>query len=147
MRNMIKLLFISTLLFSFNSLAKSPIYTGYFSSDAVSGYDTVAYFTESKAVKGLSKFKYKYKGENWYFSNEKHLALFKAEPEKYAPQYGGYCAYAVAKNSTASSDPEQWSIENGKLYLNYNADIKQTWLQDKAAYIEKADQHWPNVLN
>jgi len=147
MRHVIKLFFISTLLFSFNSIAKSPIYTGYFSSDAVSGYDTVAYFTQSKAVKGSKKYKYKYKGENWYFSSAEHLALFKATPTKYEPQYGGYCAYAIAKNTTASADPEQWSIEGGKLYLNYNADIKQTWLKDKATYIEKANTNWPHVLD
>jgi YHS domain-containing protein len=147
MKYLIKLLAISSLLLSFNSFAKDPIYTGYFSSEAVSGYDTVAYFTQSKAVKGLKKFSYEYQGENWYFSNSQHLALFKQAPEKYAPQYGGYCAFAVAKNDTASSDPTQWTIEDGKLYLNYNADIKQQWLADKLNFIQKADQHWPNVLN
>ena len=147
MRYIIKLLVISSLIFSFNSFAKDPIYTGYFSSKAVSGYDTVAYFTQSKAVKGLKKFNYEYQGEDWYFSNNQHLALFKQDPEKYAPQYGGYCAFAGAKNDTASSDPEQWTIENGKLYLNYNADIKQQWLADKANFIIKADQNWPHVLN
>lgn len=147
MRQFINLIFISSLLFSFNSFAKSPIYTGYFSSDAVSGYDTVAYFTQSKAVKGSKKFKYKYQGENWYFSSKAHLDLFTANPEKYAPQYGGYCAYAVAKNTTASADPKQWTIEDGKLYLNYDASIQKTWLQDKVNYIDKANQNWPNVLN
>lgn len=147
MKYIMKLLVISSLIFSFNSFAKDPIYTGYFSSEAVSGYDTVAYFTQSKAVKGLKKFSYEYQGEDWYFSNNQHLALFKQDPEKYAPQYGGYCAFAVAKNDTASSDPEQWTIENGKLYLNYNADIKQQWLAEKTNFIIKADQNWPHVLN
>ncbi|CAM2930411.1 YHS domain-containing (seleno)protein [Moritella viscosa] len=147
MKYIIKLLVISSLIFSFNSFAKDPIYTGYFSSKAVSGYDTVAYFTQSKAVKGLKKFTYEYKGEDWYFSNSQHLALFKQEPTKYAPQYGGYCAYAVANNGTASTDPTQWTIVNGKLYLNYNADIRQQWLKDKLNFIVKADQNWPHVLN
>lgn len=147
MKYLIKLLTISTLLLSFNSLAKAPIYTGYFSSDAVSGYDTVAYFTQSKAVKGLKKFNYEYQGEDWYFSNSQHLALFKQDPEKYAPQYGGYCAFAVAQNDTASADPTQWTIENGKLYLNYNADIKQQWSANKLHFIQQADQNWPAVLN
>ncbi|SQD78442.1 YHS domain-containing (seleno)protein [Moritella yayanosii] len=147
MKYIIKLLVISSLILSFNSFAKDPIYTGYFSSKAVSGYDTVAYFTQSKAVKGLNKFSYAYQGEDWYFSSNQHLTLFKQDPEKYAPQYGGYCAYAVAKNDTASSDPEQWTIENDKLYLNYNADIKQQWLAEKTNFIIKADQNWPHVLN
>lgn len=146
MKYITKLLIISSLIFSFNSFAKAPIYTGYFSSEAVSGYDTVAYFTQAKAVKGLKKFSHEYKGEDWYFSSSEHLALFKQDPEKYAPQYGGYCAFAVAKNDTASSDPTQWTIEEGKLYLNYNADIKQQWLDNKLNFIEKADQNWPHVL-
>lgn len=147
MRHAIKLFVISSLLFSFNSFAKPPIYTGFFSNQAVSGYDTVAYFTQSKPVQGLKKFSYKYKGENWYFSNNQHLALFKADPEKYAPQYGGYCAYAVAKNDTASADPEQWSIINDKLYLNYNAEIKYKWLKNKTKFIQQADQNWPSLID
>lgn len=147
MRQAIKLFIISSLLFSFSSLAKAPIYTSFFSNQAVSGYDTVAYFTQSKPVQGRKKFSYKYKGENWYFSTNQHLNLFKADPEKYAPQYGGYCAYAVAKNDTASSDPEQWTIVNGKLYLNYNAEIKYKWLKNKTEFIQQADQNWPSVIN
>ncbi len=147
MQKIIKLLFITTLLFSFNSFAKAPIYTRFFSSDAVSGYDTVAYFTQSKAVKGQKKYQYKYKDENWYFSTEENLTLFKAEPSKYEPQYGGYCAYAVAKNTTTSSDPELWTIVDGKLYLNYDAEVKQIWLKDQALYIQKANENWPHVLD
>lgn len=133
-------------LFAFNSFAKAPVYTGYFSDKAVSGYDTVAYFTQNQAVKGNSNFKYSYKEATWYFNSEAHLTLFKSEPEKYAPQYGGYCAYALALNDTVSADPKQWSIEDGKLYLNYNAEIKQKWLKNKEDYIILADDNWPLVL-
>ncbi len=146
MRYLIQLTVMMMTLFAFNSFAKAPVYTGYFSNKAVSGYDTVAYFTQNQAVKGNSNFKYSYKGATWYFSSEANLALFKSAPEKYAPQFGGYCAYAVAMNYTASTDPKQWSIENGKLYLNYNADIKQKWLRNKKDYITLADDNWPDVL-
>jgi len=72
--------------------------------------------------------------------------LFLAEPEKYAPQYGGYCAFAVAKNTTASIKPELFTIENGKLYLNYNNEINETWQNNRQEFIEKADQNWPGLL-
>lgn len=146
MRYLIQLTVMITALLAFNSFAKAPVYTSFFSDKAISGYDTVAYFTQNKAVKGSSNFKYSYKGATWYFSSNEHLNLFKSAPEKYAPQYGGYCAYAVAMNYTASADPKQWSIEDGRLYLNYDADIKQKWLKNKKDYIIQADDNWPDVL-
>ncbi|WP_178030893.1 YHS domain-containing (seleno)protein [Pelagibaculum spongiae] len=127
--------------------AKSEIYTSYFSSTAVSGYDTVAYFTESKPVKGSKKFSTKYKGTKWQFKNAENLALFKADPAKYAPQYGGYCAWAVAQNDTAKGDPTQWTVHEGKLYLNYDATVQKKWVADKEKFIIKADGYWPKVLN
>lgn len=126
--------------------AKDPIYTGIFSSVAVSGYDPVAYFTQSKPVKGKKAISLSWNGATWRFSSEENKALFEKNPEKYAPQYGGYCAYAVAKNSTASGDPEQWTIHDGKLYLNYNQEINDTWRGDMLNFIDKADVNWPNVL-
>ncbi|AEF53411.1 YHS domain-containing (seleno)protein [Marinomonas posidonica] len=127
--------------------AEDPISTGYFSNKAVSGYDTVAYFTELRAIEGSAKFKAEYKGADWYFVSKKHLEMFLAEPEKYAPQYGGYCAWAVSANkSFASSDPEQWAIVDGKLYLNYNKSVKQKWNADSALHIDQADQNWPEMM-
>ncbi len=127
--------------------ANSPIYTGTFSSNAVGGYDTVSYFAGGKPVRGSSKFKTEYKGATWLFSNQENLDLFKANPEKYAPQYGGYCAYAVGeKNALVSSDPLAYTIDGGKLYLNYDKDIQNTWLQDKDAYINKANANWPGLV-
>lgn len=134
-------------IFSSQALAKSPIYTSYFSDTAVSGYDTVAYFTENKPVEGDSKYSAEYQGAEWHFSSQKNLDAFKADPAKYAPQYGGYCAWAVAKNNTAKGDPMQWAIHNGKLYLNYNAEIRSKWFADKDALIVTADKNWPSVLN
>jgi len=134
-------------LFSATSQAKSPIYTSFFSNVAVSGYDSVAYFTQGKAVKGNSKFSTDYQGATWHFSSEQNLALFTQAPAQYAPQYGGYCAWAVAKNDVASSDPLAWRIIDNKLYLNYNLSIQAKWLKDPKNLIIKANKHWPNVLN
>ena len=102
--------------------AKSnEIYTGWLSSSAVGGYDPVAYFTEGKPVAGNSGITHQWKGTTWRFSSEKNRDLFKAEPAKYAPQYGGYCAWAVSQGYTAKGDPNHWKIVGGKLYLNYDA--------------------------
>ncbi|KEQ19497.1 hypothetical protein GZ78_06095 [Endozoicomonas numazuensis] len=135
-----------TLVFSVQVMAEDEVYTGFFSDKAVSGYDPVAYFTEGKPVKGSDKFTTRYKEATWYFNSAEHKKLFLDNPEKYAPQYGGYCAWAVAKGDTASADPHQWTIEDGKLYMNYNASIQKEWAKDKVNLIKDADNNWPNVL-
>lgn len=133
--------------------AKPEIYVkkgGAFSSGweyAIDGYDAVAYFTEGKPVKGKAEFQTEYKGVNWVFSSQENLDSFKADPDKYRPVYGGYCAYAVSQGSTASGDPEVWYIEDGKLYLNYSKGIQRRWLKDIPGYIEAANNNWPKVLN
>lgn len=126
--------------------AEAPIYTGLFSKVAVSGYDTVAYFTQHQAVKGDRKFTTIYQGVEWRFSSAENLALFIANPEHYAPQYGGYCAWAVSQDTTASADPQRWKIVNDKLYLNYDDDVQKKWEANTPAFIKAADQHWPKVL-
>ncbi len=128
------------------ALAASEIYTGTFSDTAVSGYDAVAYFTQGEPAKGSNDFQTEYKGVAWKFASQENLDLFKADPEKYAPQYGGYCAYAVAQGTTASADPLQWKIVDEKLYLNYNADIRKRWEQDIPGYIVKANSNWPKLM-
>lgn len=132
---------------SFSVLALDPVYTGNRDNVAIKGYDTVAYFTENKAVKGSPKFTTEYMGANWQFSSLENLQTFIASPEQYAPQYGGYCAYAVARGTTASIQPKMFSIHEGKLYLNYNKGVRKRWLKDKEGYVEKADQNWPDLLN
>jgi len=127
--------------------AKDPVYTGTLSDLAVSGYDPVAYFTEGKPVEGSSKFEYEWKDATWRFANAKNLETFKADPEAYAPQYGGYCAWAVSQGYTASSDPDAWKIVDKKLYLNYSKDVQKTWQQDVPGNISKADKNWPTVLD
>lgn len=136
-------------LFSTQAMAASdPIYTGFFSNKALEGYDTVAYFTEGKPVKGNSNFKVKYQGAEWLFASKEHLDMFTDNPEKYAPQYGGYCAWAVAaKDQLAPGDPMYWTIHDGKLYVNYDQSVQDTWLPKKEAFIKTADKNWPNVLN
>lgn len=135
------------LLSSANVKALEPVYTGFFSNKAIKGYDTVAYFTENKAIEGSDKYSFDYKGATWLFSSEENLALFKASPAKYEPQYGGYCAYAVSQNQTASIKPELFTIHDGKLYLNYNKSINEKWTQKKEEYIESADKNWPGLLS
>ena len=135
------------------AVADDPIYTGVFNSRAVSGYDTVAYFTEGKPVKGSKKFKTEYMGAEWRFSSQENLDLFLAEPAKYAPQYGGYCAWAMGgaesgkRGYTASGDPKVWKIVDGKLYLNYDKSIYDKWVVDIPGFITKADKFYPETVD
>lgn len=126
--------------------AKDPIYTSTFSSLAIRGYDPVAYFTEHKPVEGNSAFEFRWKGATWRFSSTENMARFRADPEAFAPQYGGYCAWAVSQGYTASSDPTAWRIVGDKLYLNYSHDIQRQWAEDIDGNITKADTNWPGVL-
>jgi YHS domain-containing protein len=126
--------------------AKEPVYTGFFGSLAVSGYDPVAYFVEGRPVEGRKDFEIEWNGATWRFANMDNLAAFKAEPEKFAPQYGGYCAWAVSQGGTASTDPEVWGITDGKLYLNYSESVQSQWIQDIPGNIAKAEKNWPGVL-
>lgn len=140
------ILIVGSLLVSSVALALDPIYTSFFSNVAIKGYDTVAYFTENKAVKGSKDFVTEYKGATWHFSSQENLDLFLSEPEKYEPQYGGYCAYAVAQNTTASIKPELFTIVDDKLYLNYNAKINDQWQSNQEEFIQQADANWPALL-
>ncbi len=126
--------------------AADPVSTGTFGNLAVSGYDPVAYFAQGKPVEGRSVLEYEWNDATWRFSSAENLAAFKASPEAYAPQYGGYCAWAVSQGYTAKSDPDAWRIVDGKLYLNYSKDIQKRWAQDIPGNIAKADANWPKVL-
>lgn len=122
---------------------KSEVFTQ--AQDALRGFDPVAYFKESKPVNGTKEFTYSWKGADWHFSSLQNKEDFQANPEKFAPQYGGYCAYGLSKGYKAPTDPEAWTIVDGKLYLNYNKEVQQTWNKSKQAFIEKADKNWPEV--
>jgi hypothetical protein len=125
---------------------EAPVYTGLFSSVAGSGYDPVAYFTDGKPVEGKKEFSTQWMNVDWRFASAQNRDFFVANPEKYAPQYGGYCAWAVSQNKTALADPKVWKIVGGKLYLNYDQDIQKKWEADTPGHIERADHNWPSVL-
>jgi hypothetical protein len=123
------------------------IYTGILSSTAVGGYDAVAYFSEGKPVQGKRDITFPWKGATWRFATEKNRDLFKEKPEAYAPQYGGYCAWAVSRGYTAKGDPRYWKVVGDKLYLNYDAGVQKDWEKDIPGNIAKGDQNWPAVLD
>lgn len=114
---------------------------------AILGYDPVAYFTVDKPVKGQDRFATVWKGAKWKFSSQANLDLFKSEPDKYAPQYGGYCAYGVAQDNLVSIEPDKFKVLDGKLYLNYNAEVQATWLKDPAGYVKQADAKFKALLS
>lgn len=114
-------------------------------NQAIGGYDPVAYFTESKPVKGNPDFSYAYKDATWLFSSAANRDAFKAAPDKYMPQYGGYCAYGTSQGHKAPTEPEAWTIVDGKLYLNYNPKVKTKWSENQAENIKAADQQWPKL--
>ncbi|HTI92761.1 MAG TPA: YHS domain-containing (seleno)protein [Puia sp.] len=112
---------------------------------AVNGYDVVAFFKESKPVMGSDSLSYTYKDVKWLFSTDANMKAFKADPEHFMPQYGGYCAYGTAQGHKAPTKPETWTIVNDKLYFNYNLKVKEAWTKDEQAMIEKADKNWPEL--
>ncbi|MEO1538061.1 MAG: YHS domain-containing (seleno)protein [Pseudomonadota bacterium] len=127
------------------SAATPPVYAS--GGVAINGYDPVGYFTEGKAVKGLPEFTSAWDGATVQFASAENKAMFDAEPEKFAPKYGGYCAYAVSKGYTASTDPEAWSIHEDRLYLNFSKSVRALWAARKRHHIEQADANWPSVLS
>jgi len=133
------------LISTFTVSAADPINTT-FSGLALKGYDPVAYFTESTPVKGKKEFSYKWRDATWRFANAQHRDSFREDPERYAPQYGGYCSWAVSQGNTADIDPDAWKIVNGKLYLNYSLKIQKKWEKDIPGFIKKANIQWPLLL-
>ena len=114
---------------------------------AIRGYDPVAYFTDSKAVKGSKKFSYTWLGTEWRFRDKGNLEQFKSDPEKYAPQFGGYCAYGVSENHKSPTDPDAFTVVNEKLYLNYSIMVKELWTGDREKHIVNAEKNWVELKN
>jgi YHS domain-containing protein len=112
---------------------------------ALSGFDPVAYFTVDDAVAGDPRYEFAWNGAKWLFSSQENLEKFRADPEIYAPQFGGYCAYAVSEGHTASGDPHAWKIVDGKLYLNYSPDVKKMWENDQDTRIVKGKVNWVDL--
>lgn len=129
-----------------NTLEKQGLFSYEPSGVAIRGYDTVAYFTEGQPVEGSDEYTTDWEGATWKFSSQEHLDLFNSEPAKYAPQYGGYCAYGVAQESLVKIEPDQWTIVDDKLYLNYNAKLNNEWKKDISGYVSKADELFESLL-
>jgi len=114
---------------------------------AIHGYDPVAYFAEGAPHEGSKDHVFEWSGATWRFVSAEHRERFRADPESFAPQYGGYCAYAVSQGATANGDPELWAIVDGKLYLNLDPAIQKRWDADRPDYIQKGDRLWPGLVD
>ena len=112
---------------------------------AIKGYDPVAFFTDARPVMGADSLSYSWNGATWLFSTRQHLERFKADPEKFAPQYGGYCAYGTSQGHKAPSEVDTWTVLDDKLYFNYNQKVKAMWDKDRPAYIQKANGNWEKI--
>jgi len=126
--------------------AIEPVDKSFFGDLALDGYDAVAYFDEGKPVEGRKEHQAEWNGAVWRFATAERRERFLAEPERYSPRYGGYCAWAVSQGYTAGGDPKAWSIVDGALYLNYDQKVKAKWLEDAAGNIARGDENWPKLL-
>jgi YHS domain-containing protein len=109
---------------------------------AIAGYDPVAYFEQKRAVRGSTRFHATYRGATWLFASAANQAAFTSHPERFAPAYGGHCAYAAAQKRLVKIDPEAWSIVNGRLFLNYSLEVRDKWKVDQARFIRDADAYF-----
>lgn len=129
----------------FEELATAPVFAP--DGVAIRGTDPVAYFTQGRAVPGTADHALEWNGATWHFASADNRAAFVADPAAYAPQYGGFCAWAVAeKGKLYSTQPDNWAIVGGKLYLNYNDDIQERWQADIPGFIAEGDARWPDIL-
>lgn len=127
---------------------KVPVFTGPAGSEAIgiSGYDAVSYFIgDGKPTEGSAEHRVRYNGVEYHFANAENAATFQAEPAKYAPQYGGHCAWAASNGKLAPGDPKLAKVVDGKLYLNFNETVQKTWNKDIPGFIEKADKEFPKI--
>lgn len=113
---------------------------------AIRGADPVAFFTEGAPVQGSADHALMWQGTTWHFANKDNMEAFMADPEAFAPQFGGYCAYAAAQGYVASSVPEAWTIRDDKLYLNFSLGVRRRWLRDVPGYIASGNANWPGLL-
>lgn len=137
---------IATVALAGTALAHDHVNTT-FLGNAIEGYDPVAYHTAGQPLEGSSDFEHEWEGATWRFVSAENRDLFAADPEKYAPAYGGYCAYGVAQGYKPDIDPEAWSIVDDQLYLNLNKKIQARWEKDIPGYIAKADEIWPTIMD
>lgn len=123
--------------------AAEPVFTD--GGFAIRGYDPVAYFTDGRPVRGDRRFRHDWQGATWLFASAEHRDAFAGDPARYAPAYGGFCAFAVSEGKTAPIDPTAWRIVEGKLYLNYSTGIHAEWSKDIPGRITRADRNWPGL--
>lgn len=114
-------------------------------SAAIRGHDPVAYFTEGKPVPGDPEIRHEWNGATWLFASAANRDRFAAEPARYAPQFGGFCAYGLSRGYKVGTDPAAFTIHNDKLYLNYSLPVRATWLQDTDAYVKKGEDNWKTL--
>lgn len=112
---------------------------------AIRGYDPVAYFRDGGPRLGKPEFSVRHGGATWHFASAAHKALFEADSERYLPAYGGFCAYGTSRGYLVKIEPEAWSIVEGRLYLNYDLDVRKTWLGRTKTYIARAEGNWPRL--
>ena len=112
---------------------------------AIRGYDPVAYHLDGAPVKGDARYAWRWKDHDWYFVSAANRDLFAADPERYAPAYNGFCAYAASRGYTAPTAPEAWTIRDGRLFLNYSLSVRDDWLEDIDANIAAGDRNWPKL--
>ncbi|WP_394138726.1 YHS domain-containing (seleno)protein [Vibrio chagasii] len=112
---------------------------------AIKGYDPVAYFDNKGPVKGTSEFTATYKNAIYQFVSSENRDQFRADPQAYAPQYGGYCAFGVAMGKKFETDPQAWKIEDGKLYLNLDKSVQKRWLENTQEFIQDGDNNWTTI--
>lgn len=144
-RSFLLLSFLVGIIISFAACAKTegvkPINTTA-ENVAIKGFDTVAYFKDKLPKEGKAEFSHEWNGAKWYFSSAENRDEFAKTPEKYAPQFGGYCSWAVSHGYTADSDPQAWKVVDGKLYLNYNQKVKEKWEAEQPKLIQEGEKNW-----
>lgn len=120
----------------------------YFAPDgmAMGGYDPVSYFESDVPVQGRPEISVMWKGAEWHFASQENRELFESNPRAFAPQFGGYCSYAMAYGVLKSTDPSAWQVVDGRLYLTHSPEIEQMWRQDRGDYIHQAQEYWPDIL-
>jgi YHS domain-containing protein len=139
------LLALSGISFATPAAAGGVVNSSFLGGVAIEGTDPVAYFRDGRPVEGSSDYEHEWMGATWRFVSAANRDAFAADPEKYAPQYGGYCAWAVSQGYTAKIDPEAWKIVDGRLYLNYSKDVQAQWSEDIPGNISKGDANWPKI--
>jgi YHS domain-containing protein len=139
----IPLILLTLLIATGAGAAEPPVFSE--NGAAIRGYDPVAYFDRKGPVKGRADLTAEHDGATWWFSSAANRDAFIAEPERYAPAYGGYCSYAASRGYKGSTDPEAWTIVGDRLFLNFSLAVRETWLKDRDNNIRKADKNWPTL--